>query len=493
MDGYRVFTVNQERFPGLRRLSKELHDQGVKLVTILDPGVKVDPGFDLYRQGLEAGMFCSLPGGHPLVGLVWPGNTVFPDFTNPKVRKWWGKQYSGLLAEGVDGFWHDMNEPESFSASGDMTLPLATCHSLEGRGGDHHQAHNLYGFLMNRAGYEGLLRHRPERRPWIISRAGWAGSSRYAWNWTGDIESTWEGLRLTIAMVLNLGLSGQPFSGVDIGGFTGDPEAELYLRWFQAAAFLPFFRTHSAVGTARREPWVYGEPYTSIIRQALQLRYRLLPYLYTLAREAAETGHPLVRPLFWNDLTDRRLWEIDDTFLLGDALLVAPVLESGMSTRKLVLPPGPWYDFWEDHLLQDSDTLNLPVSLDHIPVLVRAGKVLTLEENGNLNLHIYPAHNPARYTSRLYLDAGDGEPCIANPQSTINYRDDRMVVEQTNDSLDLSWDSSGRFPLPYSLIQVHLHRLKARRAWVDGREVHLSLGPILTRGFQNLRYEVSSQ
>jgi alpha-glucosidase len=290
-------------------------------------------------------------------------------------------------------------------------------------------------------------------------------------------------------MVLNLGLSGQPFAGVDIGGFSGDPDAELYQRWFQAAAFLPFFRTHSAVGTARREPWVYGEPFTTRIRQALQLRYQLLPYLYTLAREAAETGHPLVRPLFWMDPKDVRLQQVEDAFLLGDALLIAPVLEPGIVTRSLALPGGDWYDFWEDRSLTGPDPVNLPVSPDHIPVLVYGGTVLPLEEDGILSLHIYPPNRPGQFTSRLYLDAGDGKPCPADPESLSDWRDDRLVLEQANGCLDLDWESTGSYPLPYPSVKIHLHKLTARRAWVDGRETPLQAGPLIIRGFQHLRYE----
>jgi alpha-glucosidase len=213
MDGYRVFTVDRDRFPDLAQLAQDLAAQGIKTVTILDPGVKVDPKYFLYQEGQQGNHFCKLPGGKDLEGLVWPGWSVYPDFTHPATRSWWGRQYPRLLDQGVAGIWHDMNEPTSFAAWGDMTIPLNTRHDLDGAQGDHRQAHNLYGLLMNRAGYEALRSLRPQRRPWLISRSGWAGLQRYAWNWTGDIESTWEALRMTIPTLLGQGLSGLAFSG----------------------------------------------------------------------------------------------------------------------------------------------------------------------------------------------------------------------------------------------------------------------------------------
>ncbi|UCF62586.1 MAG: alpha-glucosidase, partial [Anaerolineaceae bacterium] len=352
MKGYRVFTVDSERFPDLAGFTHELESQGIKIVTILDCGVKSDPQYSVYNEGLAEDVFCKGPDAEVLYGPVWPGWCAFPDFTQPKTRSWWGSYYGRLLELGVAGIWHDMNEPAVFSAWGDYTLPQSTQHDLEGRGGDHREAHNLYGLLMNRSGYEALRELRPDRRPWIVTRSGWAGIQRYAWHWTGDTESSWRSLRMTVSMILNLGLSGVPFVGPDIGGFSGSPSAELFTRWFQLATFLPFFRTHSAVFTPPREPWVFGEPYLTIIRDFLGLRYKLLPYFYTLAWQSHQYGHPMVRPLFWHDVEDPNLWGIDDAFLLGKNLLVAPILEESASSRHLVLPKGNWFNFWDDTILQ---------------------------------------------------------------------------------------------------------------------------------------------
>src|SRR4030065_1556338 len=322
MDGYRVFTINPVRFPDMKQLANELKDKGINIVTSINPAVKQDQTYSVFSDGLSKNVFCKFPDGNKFRGCSWPGWAVFPDFSDPKARKWWGEQYQSLLNAGISGFWHDMNEPSSFSAWGDITFPSITNHDMDSHDGNHVEAHNLYGLLMNRAGFEGCRKYSPDKRPWIFSRSGWAGLQRYAWNWTGDLETSWKSLKQTISTILGLGLSGHAFSGVDIGGFSGNPGAELYLRWFQMATFLPLFRTHSAIGTKPREPWLFGEPTTGIIRSFLKLRYKLLPYFYTLAWDTSQTGLPPLRPLFWVDPENQKLWDVDDEFLLGDGLLI---------------------------------------------------------------------------------------------------------------------------------------------------------------------------
>jgi alpha-glucosidase len=475
-DGYRVFTVDRKRFPDLPGLAGELAEQGIRLVAILDPGVKKDPGYFLYREGLEKGYFCSMPDGREALGVVWPGWCVFPDFTNPAVREWWAGQYPRLLELGIAGFWHDMNEPATIAAWGDFTLPLAARHHLEGRGGDHREAHNLYGLLMNAAGDAGLRQARPDSRPWLLSRSGWAGVQRCAWNWTGDSDAAWEDLRSTLATVLGLGLSGVPYSGADIGGFGGRPSAELYLRWFQLSAFLPFFRTHSAVEYGRREPWIYGEPYTSILREFLLLRGRLLPYLYTLAWETSRTGQPLARPLFWDEPFNPTLLEVEDTFLLGNSLLVAPVLEEGERERSVALPDGEWYDFWTGDRLVGPGQVQMDAPLERIPLLVRAGSALPTEELGRLVLHLFAGSGEGL----LYSDAGDGY----GP-----HRVDRFRLEGSEHSLELAWDWEGEYPFPYPRIEIRLHGLRPERAWLDGQPAVFEAGLLTAAPFKRLRIE----
>lgn len=470
MHKYLNFTVDHERLSSLPKLASNLRKKGIHLVAILDPGIRVDPRFNLYQEGLEGGMFVKLRNGKLCRAPVWPGWCVFPDFTDPKVRKWWGTQYSKLLDEGVDGVWHDMNEPAAFVAWGDPTLPLSAQHNLEGQSGSHLKAHNVYALLMAQAGFQGLISAQPEKRPFILSRSGWVGIQRYAWTWTGDTESSWSALARTIPTILNLGLSGIPFCGPDIGGFSGSPSPELYLRWLQLAAFLPFFRTHSATDTPEREPWSFGEPYTGYVRKAIKLRYSLIPYLYTLTWEAHAHGWPLVRPLFWPKGVDEELLEVQDAFLLGDTLLVAPVLEEGARSRKLSLPPGVWYDFWRDISLKGPGEVHLEAPLEHIPFLIYSGKVLPMEEPTQqrpvkITLHLYPPSSPEAVESLLYTDSGDGY----GP-----FRLDRFRMAKDDNTLSLLWESEGAYSWPYRETIVVLHGADLQAAKVDASTIHVS-------------------
>jgi alpha-glucosidase len=463
MHGYRVFTIDRRRFPNLKKLTEDLENQGIKTVVIIDPAVKKDSQYEQYQECIEEEIFCKEPGGKVVEGLVWPAWSSYPDFTHPATRRWWGQQYTSLLDQGVAGIWHDMNEPTAFTAWGDMTLPLQSRHYLEGAKGDHRQAHNLYGLMMNLAGYEALRLLRPERRPWLLSRSGWAGLQRYAWNWTGDIESSWDALRLTIPTVLGLGLSGLPFSGPDVGGFSGEPSVELYVRWFQLASFLPFFRTHSATGIPRREPWTVGEPVLGILREFLKLRQQLMPYHYSLAWEACQSGHPPVRPLFWLDPQEQALWRIEDAFLLGENLLIAPMLEEGQNQRTLQLPAGGWYDFWDDSYLAGAGEIKLTAGLERIPILVRAGSVLPVNVDGSFTLHLYPPTGESG-KGMLYSDAGDGY----GP-----YRVDHFLFTHSAEGLLLKRNWEGDYPFPYREVCLDLHGMEASRVFVDGDELDI--------------------
>ncbi|WP_256973085.1 glycoside hydrolase family 31 protein [Nostoc sp. T09] len=459
--GYRAFTIDPERFPKLASFTQELAVLGVQFIAILNPGIKYSRHSNLFLEGQILDGFCKLPNGKLVVAPVWPGWCVFPDFTNPKVRSWWSRQYAYLLDVGVAGFWHDMNEPAAFITSGDRSLPKVTQHFMEGRGGDHREAHNIYGLLQAEAGYESLRQYRPEKRPFIVSRAGWAGLQRYAWTWTGDIESSWSALRQTISTIVGLGLSGIPYSGPDIGGFQGNPSAELYLRWFQMASFFTFYRTHSSNNVEHRTPWTYGEPYLSIIRSFMELRYRLLPYFYTLSWEAAQKGYPPVRPLFWAGSDDTTLWDVEDAFLLGDALLVCPIVEEGGKSRQVILPPGRWYSFWDDTVFEGGQQVSLSAPLESIPVLVKAGSILPMEENKQLTLHLYPPTQGKSFT-QLYSDAGDGYGAS---------RLDKFHLLRLANGLEFTWEEQGDYPFPYTSVQIHLHGLKLQQAWVDDAEV----------------------
>ncbi|GAC1412885.1 MAG: glycoside hydrolase family 31 protein [Gemmatimonadaceae bacterium] len=421
MNGYRDFTFSPERFPDPKRLLDTLAAKGFKVVTIVDPGLKVDSGYSVYRDGLTRGAYVTLPDGSPYIGIVWPGRSVFPDFSRSSVRDWWGAQHRTLVDVGVRGVWNDMNEPASF---GGQTIPDIVQFEGDGHPGTHLEYHNQYGTLMARATFAGFRRLRPERRPFVITRAGYAGLQRYSTIWTGDNNSTWDHLRLSIPMIVGLGLSGIPFAGSDIGGFNGAPSADLYSRWLQAATLVPFMRTHAMIGTPRREPWSYGAEHERANRATIRLRYRMLPALYTAYFQHTQQGSPVVRPVFWNTLTDSAALATDDEYILGDHLLVAPVVDSAAQSRAVYLPAGRWYRLGSGDAYDGgrSVTVQAPdvpndggdtTGLRGLPVFARAGAVVPSEavlsyegerRLDTLNIDIYPGSA----TSELYEDAGEG-------------------------------------------------------------------------------------
>jgi len=480
MDGYRVFTVDKSRFPDLKRLSSNLDEMGIKTVTILDPGVKADPEFELYKDANKKGLFCKLPDGKNIEGPVWPGWCGFPDFTNPEARKWWGGHYRKLLDLGVDGFWHDMNEPAVFSSSGQPTLPLNTMHDMEGRGGNHIEAHNLYGLLENRAAFEGIQKSQPEKRPWMLTRSGYASMQRYAWNWTGDTGCNWWSVKHNLKLAIMLGLSGVPYTGSDIGGFNGDPSAELYIRWFQMSSFMPFFRTHSAAFVKRREPWSFGQEITDIARKYLELRYKLMPYWYTLAWEASETGCPLVRPLWWLNSKDQRLWDIEDQFMLGDSIMVAPILEQGAKSRKVVLPEGKWMSFWDHTWHEGFAEIEVKAELDSLPIFVRAGSLIPMEIENNLCLQIFLNKEMSTAGCRVYSDADDGYG---------SYRVDSFELKYSDNTFELTREESGDFDFSYNEIDLDLVGCSVAKVVVDGKQID-GLENIKTKPFRKCQISI---
>lgn len=420
MDGYRVFTFGK-KFPKPAEMIAKLAKQGFKVVTIVDPGVKDDPKFGVLKRGVKQDAFVKEAGGKAdFIGEVWPGKARFPDFLNAKARAWWGDEQKALLDAGVAGFWNDMNEPANF-ARPDKTLAPDAQHRTDLGPRPHSEVHNLYGMEMARASREGALRwsagavesrsdakadsstpplqHSFPARPFVITRAGYAGIQRHALVWTGDNSSNWDHLSDAVQMFLNLSLSGVPFCGGDVGGFMDNTTPELFARWFQFATFTPFFRNHSNLGTIDQEPWALGEPVEEICRTYLGLRYQLLPYLYTLFAEARASGAPIMRPLLWHHQNDPVAVACGDQFLLGRNLLVAPVLRQGAVARSVYLPNDTWFDFWTGAKLAGGQHVVAEAPAETIPLFVRAGTILPLAEPQQfvgetpmdvINLHFWP-------------------------------------------------------------------------------------------------------
>lgn len=372
MEGFRCFTLDKTRFPNLKSLADEIPQ---KLVAIIDPGIKVDDNYSIYREGLENGFFLKDKRGSNYIGRVWPGNCHFPDFSNEEVREWWGGLYRPLVEKGVSGFWNDMNEPSIFSLR--RTFPKGLHH----HGGiRHEEVHNAYGLLMSRATFESLRKLRPHERPFVLTRSSYLGGQNYAWMWTGDNKSTWEFLRLSVRQLQSISISGQPLCGADVGGFLGNPDPELMVRWTQLGVFYPLFRNHTAQGTKDQEPWNFPE-FLPIIRETIRLRYKLLPYIYTQTFLSSLGFGPLIRPLSW--LGERFEGSVlEKEFLFGENLLVAPVLEP-VEQMEVILPAGYWFDFFTGERYRDSAIID--VDMTTIPIFVRSGSSIPIAKEVRAN------------------------------------------------------------------------------------------------------------
>lgn len=408
MQGYRVFTWNEARYHGdPAAFLQKLAADGFKAVTINDPGVKKEEGYEVYDEGIREGYFARTPEGETYINAVWPGDAAFPDFGNPAVRKWWGEKQKFLLDRGVRGIWNDMNEPASFHGP----LPEDVVFMDEDREAAHEEMHNVYGHLMAKAAYEGLEKL-DGRRPFVITRACYAGSQKYTTAWTGDNTSMWAHLQMAIPQLCNLGLSGMPFVGTDVGGFGADTTPELMARWVQVGCFSPLFRNHSAAGTRRQEPWQFGGQVMDIYRKYVKLRYQWIPYFYDLFYEEEKTGAPIMRPLVFHYEKDEAAKVCNDEFMLGSRILAAPVVNQGAERRMVYLPEGEWYDYWTHEKLTGPVWFVREAPLDCCPIYVRAGSVIPVMEPQSyvgekpsdlLMLEVYPGEGSWDH----YLDNGE--------------------------------------------------------------------------------------
>ena len=411
MEGFRIFTWNKKNFPEPKKMIGDLAKEGFKFVVIVDPGIKVDSSYSAYQTGSVGNIFLKYPNGKPFVGKVWPGDCAFPDFSNPDARMWWGNNFKSLTEAGVRGFWNDMNEPSVFDGP-NKTVALDVVHYDNGLYTSQAKNHNTYGMLMTQATYEGIRGLRPDERPFVLTRASYAGGQRYAAAWTGDNESRWDNLEMALSMSLGVSISGQPFVGSDIGGFIGSPSGELFARWLQLGVFTPLMRAHSVIDSPDKEPWVFGPKYEEVNRETIELRYKFLPYVYTVMYKASRTGIPAMRPLYFEYPNDPSFIWNEDEFMFGDDLLVAPVLWPGDTTRTLRLPEGEWYDYWTDKRYEGGKQFRVSAPIDRLPIFVKAGatiptqQVVQFTDQSSINpltLTVYPAPSSA---SLYYEDDG---------------------------------------------------------------------------------------
>lgn len=419
-DRNRPFTVNRKAFPDFEGLVGEFSAKGIRTVPIVDMHIAAAPDQDYapYDRGMAGDHFLKRADGSTYVAPVWPGPSVFPDFTRAKTRDWFGGLYSDLAKAGVAGIWNDMNEPAIFETP-TKTMPLDNIHRIDGDGfaprtATHAEIHNIYGMQNSRATFDGLAKLRPNVRPWVMTRATYAGGQRYAVTWTGDNNATWDHLKLAIAQQINLGLSGFTWSGADVGGFTGGPSPNLLTRWMQYGAFSPIFRNHSATGTPRAEPWVDGPTHLAIRKAAIDDRYRLLPYFYAVAADSARTGDPWMRPIAYDYASDSLACDPSMSFTIGGRLLATgnSKPESTQPYAACLPKSVGWFDYRTGKPVDMTKPLQITPRIDQLPVFVRAGTILPQQPvtrntatapNGPLELHVYAGPN---CSGELYDDDG---------------------------------------------------------------------------------------
>ena len=417
--GNAPFTINREYFPTFEKMIADFRAQGMHTILITDLHIKKDPNhaYAPYDSGMKNDVFVKNPDGSVFVGTVWPGESVFPDFTLTRVRDWWGGLYKDFVGMGAAGFWNDMNEPALFLRA-DKTMPLDVVHRLDdGTTLDHRAIHNIYGMQNVRATYDGLRKLQANERPFVLTRAAYSGAQRYSATWTGDNSSTWNHLKMSTPMLLSMGISGFPLIGDDIGGFAGSPTADLLTRWFEVGALNPIYRDHTAKGTADQEPWVHGPEHEAIRRRYMELRYMLMPYLYTGIEEASRTGLPLMRPVFLEYPHASDFYGDNRDFLFGRDFFAAPVTTEMVDAEEISFPPGEWYDFWTNTKLSSKEKLSLHPRLDEMPLYVRAGAIVPMQPlvqsteekpKGPLQLRVYLPSSASDSDCRgtLYQDDG---------------------------------------------------------------------------------------
>jgi len=477
MDGFRCFTWDKNHFPDPKRMIQELEKDGFKTVVMIDPGIKVDRDYWIYNEALENGYFCKRGDGPLMHGKVWPGECNFPDFTNPAVREWWAELYKEFMSDlGVHAVWNDMNEPAVMEVPS-KTAPLDTRHDYDGNPCTHRKAHNVYGMQMVRATYEGVKKYVYPKRPFVITRAAFSGTQRYSSTWTGDNVATWEHLWIANVQVQRMCLSGYSFVGSDIGGFAEQPDGELFARWVQLGIFHPFCRVHSSGDHGDQEPWSFGSEITDIVRKFVELRYQLLPYLYTMFYKYTKENVPMVQSLVFFDQEDNQTHFRTDEFIFGDKILVCPIQEPNAQGRRMYVPRGEWYDFWTNEFVEGGKEKWVAAALDMIPIFVKAGSIIPkypiqqyvgekkIEE---LVLDVY--YKEGTETSEVYEDANNGYDYKKGRYSLSNYK-----LTGKDNSLIIQLFKDGTFDTEYEKMKLNFHGLpfEISSVKIDNEEIPL--------------------
>ena len=478
MDGFRCFTWNKDYFPNPKQMIDDFNEQGFKTVAIIDPGIKIDKDNEVFQEALQKDYFCKRADGSYMKGKVWPGECYFPDFTNPEVREWWAGLYKGLIEEdGIHGVWNDMNEPAVMEVPG-KTFPNDVRHNYDGNYCSHRKAHNVYGMQMARATYHGVKRHAAPKRPFVITRATYSGGQRYTSSWTGDNVATWEHLWLANIQVQRMSLSGMGFVGTDIGGFAEQPSGELFTRWVQLGVFHPFTRVHSSGHHGDQEPWSFDEEVLNITKKFVEIRYTLLPYIYTMYHKYVTQGDPMIKPLVYVDQEDHHTHYRSDEFIFGDQILVCPVQEPNALGRRMYIPRGKWYNFWTNEVVEGGKELWVDAALDSMPLFVKEGSVIPKypvqqyvdqHKIDTLDLDVY--YKNGRERSTIYEDAHDGYDYKRG-----KYLRKKIKVYGKSKELLIDQFREGRFQTSYTKVKINLIGLpfKLSSITVDTETVSLS-------------------
>ncbi len=457
MDRYRVFTWHKQYFKQPQQLLAQLNQDGFKTVVILDPGICVANDYEVYDDGVANDVYVKYPDGEPYLADVWPGTCAFPDFTKPIARQWWGKWLQKNVDDGLMGFWNDMNEPASWG----QFMPNHMEFNYDNNPTTHREARNVYGMQMSRSTYEGARQHLNGQRPFILTRAGFSGIQRYSAVWTGDNVASDEHFLVGVRLLNSLGLTGVAFSGYDVGGFVDDASPELFARWIAVGAFTPFVRCHSMVNTRSAEPWAFGEEATEIARNYINLRYRLLPYLYSTFFEATQNGMPVVRSLAINYTHDANIYQsqYQNQYLFGQFILVAPMV-SNQNIAKIYLPQGKWYCLYTDQKHEGSQAHLLETPKDKLPLFVQAGAILPMQSvvqhtqqapEPTLQLHLYANPN-GQITNYTYYE--DDGTTYQHQQGEFYLR--QMQYNPNTQSLTIG-EVSGSCASKFEQIKLYLH------------------------------------
>ncbi len=458
MEGFRCFTWDKNHFPDPKRMVKELSDDGFKTVVIIDPGIKIDNDYSVFKEALDKDYFCKRADGPYMKGKVWPGECYFPDYTNPEVRDWWSDLFKELIEDiGVRGVWNDMNEPAVMEVP-NKTFPDDVRHNYDGNYCSHRKAHNVYGMQMARATYQGLKKFAYPKRPFVITRAAYSGTQRYTSTWTGDNVATWEHLWIANVQAQRVAMSGFSFAGSDIGGFAEQPDGELFARWIQLGVFHPFCRVHSSGDHGAQEPWVFGEEVTGIVRKFIEIRYQLLPYLYTTFWKYLDEGTPMLKSLVLYDQDDEQTHYRTDEFIFGEQIFVCPIIEPNSKGRRLYLPKGSWYNYWTNELVKGGQEMWVDAEIDSLPLFIKEGSIIPKypiqqyvgeKEFDEITLDVY--YKPGKENSILFDDAHDGYDYTKGRYSLRTFK-----MTGKKDDLIIQQHKSGKYNTNYSKFRLNL-------------------------------------